>query len=236
MYAIKWPAFYEYMLFQGVWDWRLVFQCAWDWRLVFQNTLAGRVECCLEIFDRGKKLGFAMAAMPAQVTYDRESAAYVATYLSAIEVPSEYICENEEHRLRFCPESARAQLQPGLTPKVDSGTKLCVYPYRVLEGLDGLVVGKGVELQWKMQYGSPFGWWYGHLEALGRGPSPGLAIATIIFPHFSPGAPWYRLNVMFGDDKMRDCTFGGYTGGIRGVTQAEYKRWMQFFPREPVVF
>ena len=33
------------------------------------------------------------------------------------------------------------------------------YPYRVLEGLEGLEVGRNVELQWKMQEGSPFGWW-----------------------------------------------------------------------------
>ena len=28
--------------------------------------------------------------------------------------------------------------------------------------------GQGVELQWKMQQGSPFGWWFGIVESLER--------------------------------------------------------------------
>ena len=38
----------------------------------------------------------------------------------------------------------------------------------VLEGIPELKVGQGVELQWKMQQGSPFGWWFGTVESLER--------------------------------------------------------------------
>lgn len=55
------------------------------------------------------------------------------------------------------------------------------YPYRVLEGFSELRIGQGVELQWKMQFGSPFGWWFGHLEELHIDPDRKTALATVTF-------------------------------------------------------
>lgn len=173
-----------------------------------------------------------MGAMPAQVSYESKKEEFVARYLSASEVVPEYIPLCEVHRLRFCPPSARPQLQPGKYSK-ELSEEAVIYPYRVLEGLDGLVVGKGVELQWKMQYASPFGWWYGHLEHLQNdAPALGLATVTITFPHFKRSSLWYRLQVIVGDERMRVCSFGGYTGGLRGVSDEEHKRWMDFFPKK----
>jgi hypothetical protein len=104
------------------------------------------------------------------------------------------------------------------------------YPYKVLEGTHGLRVGGGVELQWKMQSGGPFGWWYGHLEALERGADGRRTTATITFPHFPTTSDWYRLRVQVGDGEIRECTFGGYTGGLRATaSDVEKKHWMQFF-------
>jgi hypothetical protein len=238
MYAQRWPAFHECMQFKGIQDW-----CN-----LYRETLNGRMECTLEVFDREKKLGFAMAAMPARIQYEARCDCYVARYLSASEVPPEKIPSREEHRLRFCPESVRSQLLHGYSlsdAKVDDphdkiAQSLCnsnmhFYPYRVLQGFEGLQVGAGVELQWKMQEGSPFGWWYGQLDALTE-LGDGLAQAIITFRHFPSTSRWYRLGVVFGDSNMRDCAFGGYTGGIRSVSEAEKKQCMKFFPKEPVVF
>jgi len=231
VFAARWPAFHECLAFQPDQDWKDNYRC----------TLSGKREYVLEVFDREKKLGFAMAAMAARITYDKAMSGFVARYLSASEVLPEVIPALEGHRLRFCPPSVRALLQPGISVEAncaveaDQGRPLR-YPYRVLEGHHELVVGQGVELQWKMQFGSPFGWWYGHLEQLHRDPDGKLASATITFRHFPSTSRWYRLEVRFGDSDMRPCSFGGYTGGIRAASPGEHKHWMRYFPKEPVVF
>merc|ERR1712151_93727 len=108
----------------------------------------------------------------------------------------------------------------------DSASELA-YPYKVLEGTHGLRVGEGVELQWKMQSGGPFGWWYGRLEALKYG-TDGKATATITFRHFPTTSRWYKLQFDFGDGETRPCAFGGYTGGLRAVTsEVEEQRWKE---------
>jgi hypothetical protein len=242
MYSKRWPTFHDCMNFQGL----------QDWRNLYLETLYGNLECTLEVFEREKKLGFAMAAMPARLQYEARLGAYVARYLSASQVPPEKIPSHEEHRLRFCPESVRAQLlrscpsESGDAKTPNSPVKKAPYssnrryyiegyPYRVLEGLEGLEVGRNVELQWKMQEGSPFGWWYGRLDALALS-ADGLAQATITFNHFPTSSRWYRLDVAFGDSRIRDCSFGGYTGGIRPVSEEEIRQCMMFFPKDPVVF
>mmetsp|Transcript_100091 Transcript_100091/g.283493 ORF Transcript_100091/g.283493 Transcript_100091/m.283493 type:complete len:328 (+) Transcript_100091:69-1052(+) len=241
LYRRRWPAFHDCLEYQGV----------KDWRGFYRETFFGWCECTLEVFDREKKLGFAMAAMAARVQYQARLDCYVARYLSASEIIPEMIPSKEERRLRFCPPSARSRLRPGLLPggelspdaRMDAEIEMVkaavgstVYPYRVLEGVDGLEVGQGVELQWKMQYGSPFGWWFGQLESLHLDADGKRARATITFNHFPSSSRWYRLEVRFGDSEMRPCGFGGYTGGLRAASEAERKHWMLFFPKDPVVF
>jgi hypothetical protein len=255
--------------------------------------------CCqLEVFEREKKLGFDMAAMPAIVSYEGRTDEYVAKYISASEVQPEKLPCAENYRLRFCPTSARQQLQPFFIhvdqgrirgkkgsrrmnryqsnwlhslssllgrAAADGGARTSpddlplrtndlaqascparrdaselqsslevdrtAYPYKVLEGFDGLVIGGHVELQWKMQELSPFGWWFGKLESLQRDPNSTTAIGTITFAHFPEYSSWYRLKVRFGDAKVRSCSFGGFSGGIRPVSNAEQDRWMSFLPQ-----
>lgn len=257
MYLQRWPAFHDCLKFKG----------ASGWARLYAETYAGCLETTLEIYDREKKLGFAMSAMAARVQYDASRKSYVARYLSASEVQPEIVPEEENYRLRFCPVSARERLKPGFplpsesddarmelrelsilniddlspTNSERSAMKLDTvpeaYPYRVLEGVpQGLAVGQGVELQWKMQFGSPFGWWFGTLESLHISPDGKLASASIVFPHFPSTSRWYRLRVQFGDEHMRPCAFGGFTGGIRPTDEDEHKQWMLFFPKELVVF
>jgi len=221
MYKKRWPAFHDFLDHQG----------PQQWEGLYQDTLAGKTEVLLEVFDREKKPGFAMAAMPARLTFDADRGCYAAKYMSAREIPPEHIPECEGHRLRCCPPAVRDALQ--VRPIPGSGPGL--YMDRVLPGFEGLQPGAGVELQWRMQEGSPFGWWYGQLDALTR-VGDGLARATITFRHFPASSRWYRLEVVFGDSKMRECSFGGYTGGIRSVSEVETRQCMKFFPKEPVVF
>jgi len=231
-FAARWPAFHECLSFQR----------ERAWKESYHSTLRGKRHYLLEVFDREKKLGFAMAAMSARITYDRVLDSFVARYISASEVLPEVISACESHRIRFCPPSARAQLQPG--PMAEAGPVAMLedqplglsYPYRVLEGHGDLVVGQGVELQWKMQYGSPFGWWYGCLERLQTDPDGRMATATLIFRHFPSTSRWYRLQVRLGDARMQPCAFGGFTGGLRPASAAESKHWMRFFPSDPVIF
>mmetsp|Transcript_68648 Transcript_68648/g.125208 ORF Transcript_68648/g.125208 Transcript_68648/m.125208 type:complete len:381 (+) Transcript_68648:81-1223(+) len=255
-YRTRWPAFHQAVSFHSEKQ---------DWHSVYRETQMGRCECTLEVFDREKKPGFAMAAMPAQVQFKAKLNGYIARYISASPVRPELIPLSESHRIRFCPHSARERLlpfgvflSPGLTSTTSRDARVsesvCAaniqgvfqgertstsdYPYRVLEGNEGLKIGKGVELQWKMQEHSPFGWWYGELESLrtehhhqyGK-----LAVATITFNHFPKNSLWYRIDVPFGDGQMHPCTFGGTTGGIRAVSAEEDKMWQKFFPKELVV-
>lgn len=257
MYAQRWPAFFDAKRFQG----------EEDWRSAFLGTLAGDQECVLEVFDREKKSGYAMSAMPARVQYMHSKCAYRVQYISASVVRPEMIPLDEEHRLRFCPVSARCRLWPGWSIGQETSShdgrytndaaggdfkaaygaarKNAVsivsalvprrpeihYPYRVLEGTEGLEVGRGVELQWKMQTNSPFAWWFGILEQISIPSDGGAAMAVIIFPHFDERSEWYRLRVRFGDSERRDCMFGGVTGGIRQCTPEEQAHWMRFFPQ-----
>merc|ERR1712019_144181 len=180
MFEERWPTFHQCIDFMGA-------RC---WKHVYRDTLEGQLQCTLEIFDREKKLGFAMAATPGKVHYDKKLDSYIANYISASEVLPESIPSIEKHRLRFCPPSVRRALLQDSVVTPSAGTSAegyCTqYPYKVLEGInDDLQVGKAVELQWKMQLGSPFGWWYGWLEAL-RFESKQRAVATITFRHFHP--------------------------------------------------
>jgi len=44
------------------------------------------------------------------------------------------------------------------------------------------------------------------------------------------------LEVRIGDAELRPCSFGGFTGGLRPMSEDEHAHWMRFFPKEPVVF
>jgi hypothetical protein len=233
LFQSRWPAFYEYLAYSGV----------RNWQKLYDVMLAGGCQCTLEVFDREKKQGFAMAAMPAQVQYDPCLDAFIATYISASEVVPEIIPVSEEHRLRFCPPSARAQLQPGRclhTDHQDDADSVCkradAYPFKVLQGLDALEVGQPVELQWKMQAASPFGWWFGQLEDLSLIKDTSEAMVTISFHHFPTTSRWHRLQVRIGGSQIQPCNFGGFTGGLRRVSDAERKHWMRFFPNKALCF
>jgi hypothetical protein len=132
------------------------------------------------------------------------------------------------HSLRrhVSPTTPVKPASPILTNAADSS-----YSYRSIEGIDeGLRIGAGVEIQWKMQSGSPFGWWYGELEDLERQPGASVAKATIVFKHFPPNSRWYRMQVVFGDGGIRDSNFGGKTGGIRSTAADLQQRWYGFLP------
>jgi hypothetical protein len=257
MYALRWKAFYDATRFQEIQE---------DWCDLYKETLLGKREFMLEVFDRQKKEGFAMSAMPARVHYEQNEGSYVAWYISASEVPPELIPPTEGHRLRFCPASVREPLWRTSSAAIEavselpsdrfwsdfkerarccirrrpstdtemSPSKLSGYPYSVLEGTQGLKVGGAVELQWKMQDHSPFGWWYGQLEELNPDIDGKLATATVIFPHFHSSSQWYRLAVRFGDREVRDCTLGGKSGGLRPVHDMEKMLWMRHFPTRPI--
>lgn len=256
MYQIRWKVLFEALQFASARD---------DWLNLYKETLLGRLEFMLEVFDRQKKEGFAMSAMPARVHYQHDEGGFVAWYISASEVPPELIPMKEADRLRFCPASAREPLwrkSSEAPPAVSElpgerfwsafkeRARCCVrrrspsqdlvsqdvggYPYSVLEGMDGLRVGGAVELQWKMQDHSPFGWWYGQLEDLTPDPNGKLATATIIFPHFHTASQWYRLAVRFGDQEVRECMLGGKSGGLRPVREGEKWQWMRHFPASPI--
>ncbi|CAE7797319.1 unnamed protein product [Symbiodinium sp. CCMP2592] len=228
LYQARWPCFYSCLLHRG----------AEAWYTLYWQTWRGNSEFQMEIFDREKKRGFCMSAMPAFVQYDHAADAYVASYISASEVMPEVIPRAQEHRLRFCPPSARQRLCVSWLPMPEVPRKrLCpsykrqsTYPYKVLEGLHGLEVGKPVELQWKMQLGSPFGWWFCHLEDLCEDSDSEMATATLIFKHFSPRSQWYRLKVRVGGREVRRSDFGGFTGGLRAVTPEEEALWQCFLP------
>lgn len=252
MFERSWPACAECLKYHN----------AQNYRSLYEEMVTGRMEFCLEVFDREKKRGFLMSAMPAVVHWEANRGAqgcYIAKYVSASKVPPEPIPFAEAHRLRFCPSSARGPLRPptfsptgspsvpAAIPPSPPGTaasevfrNVCpdgrqpLYPHRVLSGFENLVVGKPVELQWKMQFGSPFGWWYGHLDRLSRHRDGVTAIASISFAHFPTNSRWHRLEVRFGDDLVRSCAFGGYTGGLRQVADAEHDRWMRFFPKHEI--
>jgi len=222
LFKTQFPAFYDCLCYHR----------AKSWRNQYRDTSSGRCCCILEVFNRDKHVGFAMSATAACVQYEAKFDCYRALYLSAQERHSERIPRSESNRLRFCSPSVRAELQPGCShPGVGSP-----YPYRVLRGTSGLKVGKGVELQWKMQVGSPFGWWYGMLESLDQDAERQQAVATITFEHFPCTSLWYRLEVQVGDGKVRQCSIGGFTGGIRGVNSDEQQQWKRFFPERPMVF
>lgn len=229
LFSRRWPAFYDCLKFKGT----------QSWRQIYRDMLDGKIQCTLEIYVRENKVGFAMSAMAALVHYNTKDACYIVKYLSASEVPPEHISVKEERRLRFCPAAVRTALQTG--DMVCGRQKLtddsqANYPYKVLPGFHGLKAGQGVEFQWKMQAGSPFGWWYGVLESLRIAEDGHTATASMTFRHFPEDSRWHQLEVCFGDGNMRPSAIGGFSGGLRGVTEEERMRWLEFFPKNPVVF
>eukprot|EP00929_Paragymnodinium_shiwhaense_P016177 TRINITY_DN12438_c0_g1_i3.p1 TRINITY_DN12438_c0_g1~~TRINITY_DN12438_c0_g1_i3.p1 ORF type:complete len:503 (-),score=79.89 TRINITY_DN12438_c0_g1_i3:296-1768(-) len=249
MYHARWSAFYDYLRWQAPSSPEGQ-TCTADWRSLYLDTLNGRMECTLEVFDREKKVGFAMAAMPARVRYEPRLDAFVARYISASHVAPEVIPQKEADCGAALEPTSLHRLRGGSRPADETGASLAPttlsspshaaetedeYPYRVLEGTEGLAEGMPVELQWKMQVGSPFGWWSGTLEAIRRDADKGLAHGTIVFSHFPANSRWYRLHLTFGDAMVRPCAFGGQTGGVRAVNEEEARHWRRFFPRRPVM-
>lgn len=221
-YQSRFPAFYEALAFSG--------ECQWHecWR----GTISGQVEVLVDIFDREKKPGFAMSAMPAQCRWDHERRSFVARYLSVSQVPEEVIPLKEGNRLRFCPENARDQIQAKDRRAIDPFKIL----YQPLNTQDvHLLPGQAVELQWKMRGGGPFGWWYCEVESAEPLLASGQYSATLKFRHFPETSPWYRLTVPLGMDSPSSCAIGGYSGGLRRCTEREKRHWMTFFPEQPVV-
>lgn len=227
MYRQRWPVFFEAQSYLAKSRRAQV-----DWQAAYSHTLNGTCMFLLEVFDREKKMGFAMSCMSAKVAWDKTKKSYVAHYQSASQTLPEYIPEQETRRIRFCPASAQVQLSPELLPPEASD----IYPHRILHGFDSLKVGQGCELQWKMQMGSPFGWWFGTVEAVDRHSNGVTATVTMLFEHFPATSRWYRLRVDVGDGVVRRCAIGGHHGGIRAVAEEERKHWMEFFPKEPLVF
>jgi len=228
IYHQRWPAFFSSLKHSSEAQ-----NYPLDWQALYRETLAGRFDCELEVFDREKKLGFAMSCLVAKVHWEAETDSFVVAYLSASQVLPERIHVSEAHRLRFCPESVRSLLRPELQMPQASDS----YAYRILTGIDeNLKIGQGVELQWKMQLGSPFGWWYGTLEDLQHHSDGKTATATMVFSHFPRHSRWHRLHVIVGDGTLHRCSIGGHHGGLRSVSEAEKRQWMQFFPKAPVVF
>jgi len=227
-YAFRWKAFFDYLRVQK--DRRV-------WRDCYRMTVTGEMSFLLEVHEREKMPGFAMAAMSAWTSFapasPSRSEGFVVEYVSASAVKPEFIPLEEQHRIRCCPHSVCEQLEPGVDVDPTEPISDMSYPNRVLEGFGGLRVGKGVELQWKMQLGSPFGWWFGRLEALELNAGSSSAVATIVFEQIPKVTRWHRLKVQFGDGVMRHCAFGGYSGGIRGVTAEEEGIWAHFRPDAP---
>jgi len=227
MYADRWPAFYEAQKYLSQLSHSEV-----DWKSMYRHTLAGKFETLLEAYDREKKLGFAMSCMLAKVSWNSGINCYIAKYVSASQVLPEKIPYHEGYRLRFCPPSARELLKPEMMPPQAPE----LYGHRVLEGIPKVTVGQGVELQWKMQQGSPFGWWFGTVESLERDSGGSKAKVTMIFDHFPASSRWRRLQIIVGDGVVRQCAIGGWHGGVRAVTAAEKSEWVKFYPKEPVTF
>lgn len=226
LYEQRWPAFHDALSHKSRAE-------VLDWRAQYQETLAGNTTITLEVYHRERKRGFAMSVMPANVSFKAKRNVYMADYISASQVHPEAIPVSESYRLRFCPSSTREHLEPDLVakPREQDQEQSLHYPYRVLQDTTGLIPGQSVELQWKMQWGSPFGWWYGTLEAITRETNGPHATATILFDHFPKHSRWYRMEVRFGDAEIRPNDFGGFTGGIRACSHAETRHWNQYFPQ-----
>lgn len=228
MYQQRWPVFFEAQNYLAQ-----VRRTQVDWQAAYSHTLNGACMFLLEVFDREKKMGFAMSCMPAKVAWDENKKSYIAHYQSASQTLPEHIPTQEVRRLRFCPASAQARLMPELVPPEASD----IYSHRPLRGgNESLKVGQGCELQWKMQMGSPFGWWYGTVESVEPHSNGVTATLTMLFEHFPATSRWYRLRVDVGDGAVRRCAIGGHHAGVRAVTESERKHWMEFFPKEPLVF
>jgi len=220
LFIRKWPAIYECMRFHGV-------AC---WQSLYRDTKRGKTECVLEVYHRAKKQGFIMSAMAAVISYDSTQNSYLATYISRRNVIPEVIPLSEENRLRFVPSFARKLLPELNGPNTAVSTS---YLYRVLEGTNGkLCPGFAVELQWMMQAGSPFGWWYAEIESLQHDQQGNPREASLIFRQFPPHSPWYRMQVTLGVAEKRPCSLGGWVGGLHVLSSEERRRWLTFLPAD----
>lgn len=214
----KWPAMYECMRFHGV-------AC---WQSLYRDTKRGKTECVLEVYHRAKKRGFIMSAMAAVVSYDSTKNAYLAKYISRRNVVPELIPLSEENRLRFVPAFARKLLPEPDGPSTAVSTS---YLYRILEGTNGKPCpGFAVEVQWMMQAGSPFGWWYAEIESVQHDQRGNPIEASLIFKQFEPHSPWYRMQAPLGGAERHPCSLGGWLGGLHVLSPEEKKRWLTFLP------
>lgn len=175
-----------------------------------------------------------MSAAPAQVRYNHEMRSYVAQFIGNCKPVLEMIPKRQEHRLRAFPQNIKSRMRPAISGLEDDDhtnkPNEHSLPYCVLVGTCGLSIGCSVELQWKTWRRSPFIWWYGVLENL-RHQDGATAVATILFPHFPETSRFYRQHVQIGDGVVRPGAFGGFTGGIRRLSQTEVNMCLQFLPQ-----
>jgi len=229
MYERRWPAFHDALSYMG--KGKLV-----DWCTRYRETLFGKTKLILEVYHRELKRGYSMSVMPAHVRFDAKLNAYRAEYISASRALPETIPATDNHRLRFCSAGTRERLELNFVAQQqlqDQNDSASCYPYQVLQGTDDLVPGKSVEVQWKMQRGSPFGWWHGSLESIAYEDNGPHATATVTFAHFPRDSHWHRMQVRCGDSEVRANDYGGFTGGIRACSDAEARHWKRFCPKTP---
>merc|ERR1719161_1817917 len=125
--------------------------------------------------------------------------------------------------MRFCPPSAHTGIRCPYTGGIDPFRVLPLGPMTIEELQAMFQQGQGIELQWKMRSGGPFGWWYAEVEAVeARGER---FFATLLFRHFAESSPWHRLVVPICVNHPEPCAIGGFCGGIRKCTSDEQTKW-----------
>lgn len=246
--GISWPPFYEVMQSRG----------SSNWKSLYELVLTGVFECFLEVFStsddwaRTHGLAGAKLVVPAKLRWNQSTKAYVdaCNAVSSYESPDLFETTTvAASGVRFCPAAVRSSLHPQEELKIPQMTEDVwnidvweergrsysnTYPHRVLPGIDEFITDQGIEFQWKRHLSCPLSWRFGILRSIKCDQTTGLADAHISFPDFDDSAGgWRSCSVVFGDGLLRTFQLGGFSGGVRGLTQHETHQWNSLLRRAP---
>mmetsp|Transcript_29037 Transcript_29037/g.81232 ORF Transcript_29037/g.81232 Transcript_29037/m.81232 type:complete len:358 (-) Transcript_29037:195-1268(-) len=190
-------------------DWRTMFQQVWGGirpgHLQVRDSLSGRLYSnydAVAFYTTGVRVG----------GKDRSPGAYAVAYFtgSAGRRASGQIVADTWERLRSVP---LGMLRP---PHGGVYNPFCTYDQ--LLPAKAPPPGTPVEIQWKLNASSCYGWWRGFVETV-EGDD-----ITMKFPHFDPGGPWYRCKLSLRGVERPNLFAGsgrGLVAGYRLITESE---------------
>jgi len=199
-----------------------------NWKQFYQDVHQGKQKFILQVYERESNHGFMRSYYDGLVSYLSSTASIRVQYfphLNTTSPPKEEIIKPQQYdRLKCVPVEIRHN-----------------NPFNVFlrSKPEQLSVGDEVEVQWRNNPDGAFGWWHGIIDTVSHydgnqhqtTTEHGAVVFDIVFSHYPPTSPWFRLRLPSGLQKPLPCRPSGWLGSIRKLTPPELQVMKSHFKK-----